>query len=142
MTRTSGFRQAALLLAFRFAVGFSFGDRESLHTGFDLFVEFRSDLFQLLSGTDSAFRDAISHGHGEPRRLRPLLLPDRCDRQAIAGLRPTTTSMQSTQPSTFSCGDPTQNFHLFPCETRSLIVGQVAALGGRTQHVDDRIVAI
>ena len=142
MTGTRGSRQAALLLAFRFAVGLSFGDREPLLAGFDSFVEFRSDLFQLLSCADPAFRNVIGHGHGAARRLHPPLLPDRCDRQAIAGLRPATASLQSTQPSAFARGDPAQNLHFFPRETGSLVVSQVASFGGRSQHVDDGIVAI
>ena len=110
--------------------------------GHDLFVEFRSDLFQLLSGADSAFQDAISQRHGAARSLRRLLLLDRRDRQAIARFRPAKTAGQSAQPSAFPCGDLAQNVHFFPCEARSLIVGQVAALGGRSQHVEDGIVAI
>ena len=110
--------------------------------GHDLFVEFRSDLFQLLSGADSALQDAISQSHLDARSLRRLLLPDRRDRKAIARFRPAATTSQSAQPSAFPCGDLAQKLHFFPCEARSLIVGQVAAFGCRSQHVDDGIVAI
>ena len=49
---------------------------------------------------------------------------------------------QATQPRVVSCDDPTQKLHLFPREARSLVVGQVAAFGGCSQHVEDGIVAI
>lgn len=57
-------------------------------------------------------REHFSSTHSSPRLLR-----NRWDRQPVAGLRPTMTAGQSTQPGAVSSDDPAQSLRHFPRET-------------------------